>query len=40
MPVVKSMAGTVGFEPTILGPEPSALPLGHVPLKSLKYYKV
>jgi Putative transmembrane protein (PGPGW) len=26
------LAGTVGFEPTILGPEPSALPLGHVPL--------
>ena len=26
------MAGTVGVEPTITGPEPVALPLGYVPL--------
>jgi hypothetical protein len=25
------MAGEEGFEPPILGPEPSALPLGHSP---------
>jgi uncharacterized membrane protein len=30
--VNKSMAGEEGFEPPILGPEPSALPLGHSPL--------
>ena len=27
------LAGTEGFEPTITGPEPVALPLGYVPLK-------
>ena len=26
------MAGSEGFEPPILGPEPSALPLGQLPL--------
>ena len=26
------MAGMEGFEPPILGPEPSALPLGHIPI--------
>jgi hypothetical protein len=26
------MAGEEGFEPPILGPEPSALPLGHSPI--------
>lgn len=26
------MAGVVGFEPTIPGPKPGALPLGHTPL--------
>jgi hypothetical protein len=29
------MAGEEGFEPPILGPEPSALPLGHSPIKKL-----
>ncbi len=28
------MAGMEGFEPPILGPEPSALPLGHIPSQS------
>lgn len=28
------MAGMEGFEPPITGPEPAALPLGHIPLKN------
>jgi hypothetical protein len=31
--ILKYMAGDEGFEPPILGPEPSALPLGQSPLK-------
>jgi hypothetical protein len=37
------MAGLAGFEPTIEGSEPSALPLGYSPLlmvKSLHYYSI
>jgi hypothetical protein len=30
------MAGDEGFEPPILGPEPSALPLGQSPLVSIE----
>jgi hypothetical protein len=30
------MAGEEGFEPPILGPEPSALPLGHSPSLSIR----
>ena len=28
---IKNMAGAAGFEPTIPGPKPGALPLGHAP---------
>ena len=34
------MAGTVGFEPTITGPEPVALPLGYVPITTDLIYQV
>ncbi len=34
------MAGDEGFEPPILGPEPSALPLGQSPMISVHYYNV
>ena len=33
------MAGSEGFEPPILGPEPSALPLGQLPLTDKLYGK-
>jgi hypothetical protein len=34
------LAGDEGFEPPILGPEPSALPLGQSPLVSPDYNKI
>jgi hypothetical protein len=35
---MSKMAGEAGFEPTITGPKPVALPLGHSPLKANKFY--
>ena len=33
------MAGVAGFEPTIAGPKPAALPLGYTPIWLVLYYK-
>lgn len=37
-PQERSMAGAEGFEPPIVGPKPTALPLGHAPNKNVKIY--
>ena len=37
--VATTLAGDEGFEPPILGPEPSALPLGQSPMTVLLYPK-